>query len=327
MSNLIISKKNEIYLQVEADPHVYYELRDTFQFEVPNAKFSPAYKNKWWDGKIYMFNVNTREIYVGLLDRVIQFCKNHDYTYEFKDNKFYGLPFEVNPDISREGVKDYVTAISRHTPRNYQIAGIYEALRYNRKVIVSPTGSGKSLMIYAIARYFQNKDKKTLIIVPTTSLVSQMFKDFEDYGYDAENHCHMIYSGREKESDKEIYISTWQSLVKLPKPYFQKFDCVICDECFSGDMRVLTPDGYVKIKDLNEGDIIINYDENKKEFKEDTILKTHKNIKKSAGEKMYRLKFDDGTSIDVTGNHKFLTEDGWVRADMLTENHNIINKS
>ncbi|NBP57497.1 DEAD/DEAH box helicase [bacterium] len=240
MSHLIISKKNEVYLQVEAEPNVYYELRDAFQFEVPNAKFSPAYRNKWWDGRIYMFNVNTREIYVGLLDRVIQFCKNHDYTYEFKDNKYYGLPFEINPDISLEGVKDYVSSISKYTPRDYQITGVYEALKYNRKVIVSPTGSGKSLMIYSIIRYFQNKKKKTLIIVPTTSLVSQLFKDFIDYGWDAEEHCHMIYSGREKESDKEVYISTWQSLFKMPKTYFQKFDTVIVDECHGARAKSLT---------------------------------------------------------------------------------------
>jgi hypothetical protein len=101
MSHLIISKKNEVYLQVEAEAHVYYELRDAFQFEVPNAKFAPAYKNKWWDGHIYLFNVNTHEIYVGLLDKLIRFCEQHEYTYEFRDNKYYGLPFEVNEMISK----------------------------------------------------------------------------------------------------------------------------------------------------------------------------------------------------------------------------------
>ena len=99
MVNLVIEKKNEVYLHITAEPHIYYELKDSFQFEVPNAKFSPAYKNKWWDGRIYLFNVDTREIYIGLLDRVIQFCKDHDYTYEFVNNKFYGLPFEINENI------------------------------------------------------------------------------------------------------------------------------------------------------------------------------------------------------------------------------------
>lgn len=240
MSHLIISKKNEVYLHIKADPHIYYELRDAFKFEVPAAKFSPAYRNKWWDGIIYLFNVNTQEIYIGLLDRIIQFCKDYNYTYEFVNNKFYGLPFEVNQNISREGVKDYLKSITNFTPRDYQIDGIYDALRHNRKVIVSPTGSGKSLMIYSLVKYYAAKKHKILIIVPTTSLVSQLYKDFIDYGWDAENHCHMIYSGKEKDDSREVYISTWQSLIKLPKSYFEKFQCVIVDECHSAKSRSLT---------------------------------------------------------------------------------------
>ena len=237
MSHLIISKKNEVYLLIESDPHIYYELKDSFQFEVPNAKFSPSYKNKWWDGKIYLFNVNTREIYVGLLDKIIQYCKDYNHTYEFKDNKFYGLPFEINENISSEGVKDYVTSISKHTPRDYQNKGIYEALYHNRKVIVSPTASGKSLMIYSLVRYYTEKENNILIIVPTTSLVSQLYKDFVDYGWNAEEHCHLIYSGKEKEDTKEVYISTWQSLYKMQKKYFEKFNCVIVDECHTAKAK------------------------------------------------------------------------------------------
>ena len=109
MSHLIISKKNEVYLQVKAEPHIYYELADQFTFEVPGAKFMPQYRNKYWDGKIRLFNTQNGEIYVGLLDKVIQFCKDHEYTYEFVENKFYGLPFETNDMISKEGVKDYIT--------------------------------------------------------------------------------------------------------------------------------------------------------------------------------------------------------------------------
>ena len=181
---MVISKKNEVNLQISSEEHVYYELADQFTFEVPGAKFSPAYKKKFWDGKIRLFNINTKEIYVGLLDRVVQFCKDHEYTYEFLANKYYGTPFEVNDNISKEGVKDYMTAISRHKPRDYQIEGVYDALRHNRKLLISPTASGKSLMIYSIVRYFVETGKNTLIVVPTTSLVEQMYKDFADYGWD-----------------------------------------------------------------------------------------------------------------------------------------------
>jgi superfamily II DNA or RNA helicase len=230
MSDLIISKKNEVYLNIIAEPHIYYELRDAFQFEVPNAKFSPAYKNKWWDGRIYLFNVDTREIYIGLLDRIIKFCEDHNYTYEFTDNKFYGLPFEVNENISKEGVKDYVNKISRHTPRDYQVDGVYDALRYNRKLLISPTASGKSLMIYSVVRYYVEKQQNILIVVPTTSLVEQMYKDFADYGWDVGSYCHKIYAGKERETDSQVIITTWQSIYKLPKQYFSRFNVVIGDE-------------------------------------------------------------------------------------------------
>ena len=230
MSHLVISKKNEVFLRVQAEPHVYYELADQFTFEVPGAKFSPAYKKKFWDGKIRLFNTQTGEIYIGLLDRVVQFCKDHGYTYEFVNSKHYGLPFEVNEGISKEGVKDYMNAICRHQPRSYQVDGVYDALRHNRKLLISPTASGKSLMIYSIVRYYVENKKSTLIVVPTTSLVEQMYKDFADYGWDVGSFCHKIYAGKERETDSQVIITTWQSIYKLPRKYFERFSVVVGDE-------------------------------------------------------------------------------------------------
>ena len=230
MTHLIISKKNEVYLQIKAEPHIYYELADQFTFEVPGAKFSPAYKKKFWDGKIRLFNTQTREIYVGLLDRIMQFCRDHKYTSEFVESKYYGLPFEINEGISKEGVKDYMNAICKYSPRQYQVQGVYDALRHNRKLLISPTASGKSLMIYSIVRYFVENKKNTLIVVPTTSLVEQMYKDFADYGWDVGSFCHKIYAGKERETDSQVIITTWQSIYKLPRKYFERFSVVIGDE-------------------------------------------------------------------------------------------------
>ena len=230
MSHLTILKKNEVFLDIKAEPHVYYELADQFTFEVPGAKFSPAYKKRFWDGKIRLFNIQKQEIYAGLLDRVVQFCKDHGYTYEFVDNKYFGLPFEVNDMISKEGVKDYMTTISKHKPRDYQIEGVYDALRHNRKLLISPTASGKSLMIYSIVRYFVEKGENTLIVVPTTSLVEQMYKDFADYGWDVGSFCHKIYAGKERETNSQVIITTWQSIYKLPRKYFERFSVVVGDE-------------------------------------------------------------------------------------------------
>jgi superfamily II DNA or RNA helicase len=230
MSHLKISKKNEVYLKIESEPHVFQELSDKFTFEVPNAKFMPQYRKKYWDGKIRLFSTATGEIYVGLLDKVVSFCEQYNYTYEFIDSKFYGVPFEVDELVSKEGVSDYMKRISKYEPRDYQINGVYAALKYNRKLLISPTASGKSLMIYSVIRHYVEKNLQCLIIVPTTSLVEQMYKDFEDYGWDASEYCHKIYSGKEKTNDYPVTITTWQSIYKMDKTWYKNFDVVVGDE-------------------------------------------------------------------------------------------------
>jgi len=240
MTDLIIQKKNEIYLKIEAEPHIHQELFDYFTFEVPGAKFMPQYRNKYWDGKIHLYSNHTGEIYAGLLDKVASWAKKSNYKVEFKHNKFYGDPFEENENISKEGVKDYINSICKYSPRDYQIDGVYDALKYNRKLLISPTGSGKSLMIYSLVRYYTDKNLNTLIIVPTTSLVSQIYKDFEDYGWSVDEHCHQIYSGKEKQTDKSVTISTWQSLYKMDRKFFSAFDVVIIDECHLARSKSIT---------------------------------------------------------------------------------------
>ena len=229
-ANVIISKANEVFLRVNAEPHIEYELRDHFTFQVEGAKFMPQYRNRNWNGEIHLFDLRSKRIYVGLLDRVVAFCKKHDYSYKFSDNEYYGSPFEVNEDISYEGVKDYMASICNHSPRKYQIQGVYDALKHNRKLLISPTASGKSLMIYSLVRYYVAKERKILVVVPTTSLVEQMYKDFFDYGWDADSYCHRIYAGKEKESDLPVTITTWQSVYKLPRSFFVDYDVVIGDE-------------------------------------------------------------------------------------------------
>jgi superfamily II DNA or RNA helicase len=174
--------------------------------------------------------MRSKQIYVGLLDKIVNFCKQYGYTYKFEDNKFYGLPFEVNDGISYEGVKDYMHSICSHSPRQYQIEGVYDALRHNRKLLISPTASGKSLMIYSLVRYYVDRGEKILLVVPTTSLVEQMYKDFLDYGWDAESYCHLIYSGREKTNEHPVTITTWQSVYKLDRSFFEDYGVIIGDE-------------------------------------------------------------------------------------------------
>jgi len=229
-TNLVISKSNEVFLKIKTEPHIEYELRDHFKFEVPGAKFMPQYRGRNWNGEIHLYDMRSKQIYVGLLDKIVNFCEQYGYSYKFEDNKFYGQPFEVNDMISYEGVKDYMQSICTHSPRDYQIEGVYDALRHNRKLLISPTASGKSLMIYSLVRYYVNKHEKILLVVPTTSLVEQMYKDFQDYGWDAESYCHRIYSGKEKTNEFPVTITTWQSVYKLDRSFFEDYGVIIGDE-------------------------------------------------------------------------------------------------
>ena len=237
-----ISKLNEVYLKVECDnPGICYELVQYFTFEVPGHKFMPAYRNKMWDGKIRLFSDKTGKIYVGLLDYIKEFCDRNEIGYDIDDDVI------DSKDVDIKVVEEFIKSLKPKskgkdlTLRDYQTEAIWYGISKNRGMLVSPTASGKSLIIYALIRYFNLllKDKKILILVPTTSLVEQMYSDFIDYGWD-DKYLHRIYQGHEKDTDKPIIISTWQSLYKLDKKYFENFGCVIGDEAHLFKSKSLT---------------------------------------------------------------------------------------
>ena len=221
-STLIITKVNEVYMKIESEAVIRQELVDFFSFAVPGAKFMPAFKNRMWDGKVRLFDGNTKQLYLGLLPYVEHFASEREYAIDTID--------EVNlqESYSLDESKKFIDKLQlKLTPRDYQIDSFIHCVRNNRSVIVSPTASGKSLIIYLLVQYYQ---KKTLLIVPTVSLVHQMRSDFIDYGMH-EDDIHIIMGGEEKTSDAPIIISTWQSIYKMRKDYFAQFDIVIGDEC------------------------------------------------------------------------------------------------
>ncbi|QIN97324.1 RNA-DNA + DNA-DNA helicase [Synechococcus phage S-H25] len=242
MSDLIIRKKNEVYLKVEAEPHINYELADYFCFEVESAKYMQKQRRwKGWDGKIRLYSPATGEIYCGLLDYLLDWADEKKYTYRMETCKFFGHPLDQNDFITPQGVASFVKSLRLPYPvRDYQYKAIYEALKYNRRLLLSPTASGKSLMIYALVRFHVNADRNVLIVVPTTSLVEQMYKDFEEYGWMASEYCHKIYAGQEKYTSDQVVITTWQSIYKEPRRWFDRFDVVIGDEAHLFKAKSLT---------------------------------------------------------------------------------------
>jgi len=234
-----ISKVNEVYLELEVDEDVSRELSDYFTFEVPGAKFMPQYRNRMWDGKIRLFSPRNNRIYVGLLPYIKEYCSKKSIEYIMEKG------VENDRNVLRESVRDFAESLrpkSRGKPiqfRDYQIDAIWHAICTNRCLLLSPTASGKSLIIYTLVRYYHLMNLKTLILVPTTSLVEQMYSDFIDYGWEDKN-IHRVYAGLDKGSKKPVVISTWQSIYKLHRPYFAQYGCIIGDEAHLFKAKSLT---------------------------------------------------------------------------------------
>ena len=227
---LIIDKKNEVYLKIEADADIRRELGEYFTFEVPGFKFMPQYRSRVWDGKIRLFSYATGQIYAGLYPYIIDWCKKND-VQVVDGTKIKDV------SVKEDDIDKFLKAlkIPKIEIRDYQREAFVHSIKKSRCLLLSPTASGKSLIIYLmlifnLLRLKESKQDKILIIVPTTSLVEQLFKDFKDYGYNSDRNVHRIYQGHDKETNKRVIISTWQSIYNLPKKWFQQFGMVIGDE-------------------------------------------------------------------------------------------------
>lgn len=241
--DVTVRKKNEVHLQVDADPSTLQEIQDHFTFEVPGAKFTPQYRARMWDGKIRLLNLWTRELYVGLLPYLLQFCKKMEYKVDVQ------IP-AIGENVGIEDLRKFAQTLNLHAAekkieaKDYQLDAVRHSLQTGRTLLLSPTASGKSLIIYLLMRWHQMRNRRQLIIVPTTSLVEQMYGDFEDYAsatdWFATDNVATIYSGKEKTNQHPVVISTWQSIYKLPKSFFAEFDVIYGDECHLFKAKSLT---------------------------------------------------------------------------------------
>jgi superfamily II DNA or RNA helicase len=220
-----VEQMNAVYLKVTADPGVRQEIANYFSFKPSGYQFTPAYKNRVWDGVIRLYNPMKPLLYVGLFPRLKKFVEGLGYDLKAPDHLMFG---EEIPD-------DYVYKLAQEInckfqPRDYQNQYIVDAIRDSRSLSLSPTSSGKSLIIYLIQQhYYKTYKHRTLVIVPTIGLVHQMAGDFVDYGCDKDM-IYKIQGGIDKNTDHPIVISTWQSLIKLPKEWFSQFKVVLGDE-------------------------------------------------------------------------------------------------
>jgi superfamily II DNA or RNA helicase len=231
METIRVRKLTHANLHISCDSGIAQELNEYFSFFVPGYKFMPAFRNRMWDGKIRLFTVMSGELPAGLYNHLINFGEKRSYEIVVDDSP-YGKPDNYNKVDVKE-LYNYIQSLGMpYEIRDYQFDAVSTGIHRKRGVILSPTGSGKSLIIYTLMRwYLENNAKMVLIIVPTTSLVEQMSGDFKDYGFDIENEVHKIYSGKDKTTQKRVVVSTWQSIYKLPKAWFSHFGMILGDEC------------------------------------------------------------------------------------------------
>jgi hypothetical protein len=235
-TKIIVTKRNEAYVKIKCERGIAQELSDYFTFFVPGHQFTPAFRNRIWDGKIRLFDLRTFELYHGLVSYIEAFCKERDYSLEYGDPRpdltddypvYHADKFITELDLQSRGQSIGV--------RDYQKSAYIHSMRNKRALLLSPTSSGKSLIIYLLIRQIlEYKCKKGLIIVPTTSLVEQLYSDFADYstanGWKVEDNVHRIYQGKDKHTDLPLTVSTWQSLYTQPNEYFEQFDFILGDE-------------------------------------------------------------------------------------------------
>jgi superfamily II DNA or RNA helicase len=236
VSNLIITKVDETFIHIEAERSLLQELSAYFEFYVPGYQFVPAYKNKLWDGKIRMLDLRTCKMYHGLVPYIEKFCEEREY------KVFIEPSVSLTENFSIKEANEFIETLKLpFEVRDYQVNSFVHAIRNKRILLLSPTASGKSLILYLILSYIQYMDfKKGLLIVPTTSLVQQMYSDFKSYGYDSEENCHRQYAGKDKVTKKFLTITTWQSIYNLPQEYFEQFDFVLGDEAHQFKAKSLT---------------------------------------------------------------------------------------
>lgn len=226
---ITLTSLNETWVHVETEPGIAQELYDRLSFDVPGAKFMPAFKRRAWDGKIHLFDRRKNIIHKGLAHYIETYAKENNYSFL---KNFSNIAYDDSVADEFLSTIKWYSGSETIEARDYQIEAIRKGITTKRYIALSPTGSGKSLIIASLIRFYYDKiPGKILLICPTTSLVEQMASDIRDYfpDWESDKKITKIYSGTER-FDRRIIISTWQSIYDNPQSFFEDFEVVMGDE-------------------------------------------------------------------------------------------------
>lgn len=228
LNTIFLYDYDETYIQVDSEQSIMAEFCEFFTFEAKNARFHPKFKAKVWDGRLRLCNRINNTIYKGLIPYIEDFCKERGYDCVL-DSKLESEKTK-NVDFDFDKLIKDINPVFK--PFDHQRLAVEHSIKNNRCLLLSPTSSGKSFIIYMMMRYYLSKNLRVLLVVPSTHLVEQMVSDFKDYQpeFDVDFIAHKVYDGANKVSSKPLVVSTWQSVINQPKKYFNSYDVVIVDE-------------------------------------------------------------------------------------------------
>lgn len=251
MADITITKLNNTWMKVLCkETYQELDIQDRFSFEIANARFDPRVKKGQWDGIKKLYNRRDKKMHVGLLMELLELCSNKNWsTY---------IDPELLPDedpLTDEDLKSIIDEVIQPMsngepiePYDYQFEAVKYMLNMGRSVCLSATSSGKSMMLYLAVRIYQLMDElngKTIFItVPSKSLVEQLYADFQDYSTGTDWHvnqyCQKISGKYDKFITKQIVITTWQSMAKLPYDVFENIGAIFIDETHTASASVLS---------------------------------------------------------------------------------------
>lgn len=239
MTDILIQPVNQLRVRLVANHEWMHAIRDHFSFFVPGYQFVPAFKAGRWDGRIRMLDAKNHTFPKGLLPRLVQWANHNDASVKVDQ------PKELKPvlEYDQEWEKSW-PEICHFNPFPHQVTAIRAGLRMNQVLLLSPTGSGKSLIQYMLIRYIiEHSDFNIILTVPSTNLAEQIVQDFREYtkdDFDVDSHVHILYSGKEKKTTKRVLITTWQSVFKESREFFERYNAFICDEAHQASQDSLT---------------------------------------------------------------------------------------
>ena len=218
MSSCKLIIKDEVNIKLEGlELEARRKLANTFKYEIPHARYHPAFKLGRWDGMTSLFGIGGNG-YLNQLEKIIEILTNMGI--EIADVEDFRQPVKLAFD---EVTETYWADQGKVWPkghqqegqpimlRDYQVDAVNIFLKNPQALQEIATGAGKTITTATLSQLCEQYGR-TITIVPNKSLVEQTEEDFISVGLDVG-----VYYGDRKDLNKTHTICTWQSLNILEK--------------------------------------------------------------------------------------------------------------